>query len=43
VRLAFRAMPQLVELCDEAGLLVYQEHYGSWMLKDSANMHGFGV
>ena len=38
VRLAFRAMPQLVELCDEAGLLVYQEHYGSWMLKDSANM-----
>ena len=35
VRIAFRSMPQVLELCDEAGLLAYQEHYGSWQLQNS--------
>jgi hypothetical protein len=35
VRIAFRSSPQLLELCDEAGVLAYQEHYGSWQLQNS--------
>jgi len=27
-----------LDLCDEIGLLVYQEHYGSWCLADSPKM-----
>ncbi len=27
-----------LDLCDEIGLLVYEEHYGSWCLGDSPNM-----
>lgn len=27
-----------LELCDEIGLLVYEEHYGSWCLADSPKM-----
>ena len=38
VRTAFRSMPEMLERCDEAGVLVYQEHYGSWQLEDSPNM-----
>jgi beta-galactosidase/beta-glucuronidase len=38
IRIAFRSMPQMLELCDEAGILVYQEHYGSWQLRDSPAM-----
>ncbi|MHB8865588.1 MAG: glycoside hydrolase family 2 protein [Pirellulaceae bacterium] len=27
-----------LDLCDEIGLLVYEEHYGSWVLADSSKM-----
>ena len=27
-----------LDLCDEIGLMVYEEHYGSWCLADSPNM-----
>jgi len=35
VRIAFRSLPQMLDVCDELGLLVYQEHYGSWQMQDS--------
>ena len=28
-----------LDLCDEIGLLVYEEHYGSWLLADSPRMN----
>ncbi len=38
VRIAFRSLPQLLELCDEAGILTWEEHYGSWQLQNSPAM-----
>jgi hypothetical protein len=35
VRIAFRSLPRMLEVCDEVGLLVYQEHYGSWQMQNS--------
>ncbi|MBI2298507.1 MAG: glycoside hydrolase family 2, partial [Armatimonadetes bacterium] len=32
------ATRQQLDLCDELGLLVYEEHYGSWCLADSPHM-----
>ncbi len=33
VRLPFRSMhPAQLDLCDELGLIVYEEHYGSWLM-----------
>ncbi|MDD4869018.1 MAG: glycoside hydrolase family 2 TIM barrel-domain containing protein [Kiritimatiellae bacterium] len=39
VRITLRSsMPQMLELCDEVGLLILEEHYGAWQLEDSPAM-----
>jgi len=38
-RLVFGATtPRQLDVFDEMGILVYQEHYGSWMMRDSENL-----
>ena len=36
--IAGMARPEQLDFCDEIGLMVYEEHLGSWQLEDSPDM-----